>query len=165
MSIEISRLPESRWEEYRELRLEGLKNDPGAFASSYEEEVKFDKEIWINRIPNVLFALENGKPVGLITFIVGSRIKVKHTADIFGFYVKEKYRNMGIGTALVRKAISVIRENPAVRKINLSVSSTQEAAISLYRKEGFIEIGKGRDQFHVDGRYLDEIYMELMLQE
>ncbi len=36
--IEITRLAEDRWQEYRYLRLEALKVDPLAFGSSFDEE-------------------------------------------------------------------------------------------------------------------------------
>jgi hypothetical protein len=38
MTIEIKKLDASRWQEYRDLRLESLQNDPQAYGSSYEEE-------------------------------------------------------------------------------------------------------------------------------
>lgn len=38
--IEIEKLDDGHWEEYRELRLEALKKEPMAFSSSYEEELE-----------------------------------------------------------------------------------------------------------------------------
>lgn len=161
--FEIRKLPQSKWKDYREIRLEGLKNDPEAFASSYEEELEFGEDVWKRRMPNVIFALVNGITAGVITCIAGHREKVKHTSDIFGFYVRKEYRNRGIGSMLLEAAISNIREDPEVKKINLSVSSTQVAAISLYQKTGFVKVGEATDQFLVNGKFSNEVFMELML--
>lgn len=161
--FEIRKLPQSRWRDYRKIRLEGLKNDPQAFASSYEEEVEFAADVWVKRVHNAIFALIDDVPVGVITYIIPQRRKVKHTSDINGFYVSSEYRHRGIGTALLRKAISMIREVPGIRKVNLSVSATQIPAISMYYREGFVKVGEARDQFNVDGKFSNEVYMELFL--
>jgi len=38
-NIKIIKLTPERWEEYKNLRLEALKNSPTAFASSYEDNI------------------------------------------------------------------------------------------------------------------------------
>lgn len=161
--IRIDSLSASQWEIYRDIRLEGLKNDPEAFASSYEEEAEFGEDVWIRRIPNAIFAFSGNNVVGVISCTSSNRMKVRHTYDINGFYVRKEYRNRGVGMMLLEGAISFIRENPQIRKINLSVSSTQSQAISLYLKMGFVKIGEATDQFLVNGRFSNEIFMELML--
>ncbi len=162
-TIQIERFPESRWEEYREIRLEGLKTDPEAFASSYGEELEFSKDVWLKRLQNAIFATIGGRAAGVITCITGHRTKVKHTSDINGFFVRGEYRNRGIGTMLLNAAIAAIKDNPEVRKINLSVSSTQKSAISLYLKTGFVKIGEATDQFLVNGKFSNEVFMELFI--
>ena len=93
--VEIIRLPIERWEEYRDLRLEALKGDPVAFGSSFEEEVGLPTEVWQKRIENALFALDEGKPVGLIVWRREDRIKTRHTAYINSMYVTGKFRGRG----------------------------------------------------------------------
>ncbi|MBI2011554.1 hypothetical protein HYS91_02180 [Candidatus Daviesbacteria bacterium] len=51
--IEIIKLNPNRWEEYKELRLQALKENPEAFGSTYEEAAdKPDKE-WKSRLEKV----------------------------------------------------------------------------------------------------------------
>lgn len=163
VEVEIGRLPQSRWEDYRKIRLEGLSGDPEAFVSTYAEEVKYGQDVWENRIKNALFALVDGKPVGVVTCIAQMRDRVSHVADIFGMYVRKDYRQSGIGTKLLKVAVSSILENKGVRKINLSVTSSQRAALALYLKEGFVIAGTRKSEIRGEHGYLDEILMEKII--
>ena len=127
--IEIKKLPEDRWVDYRDLRLVSLKNEPIAFGSAYEEETILPDEEWIKRTKNTLFALINDKPVGMITCISNNRLKTKHVANIYGFYVRREYRGQGIGEILLEGAISLIKMNENIVKISLNVNPKQLAAV------------------------------------
>ncbi len=159
----IGRLPESRWEDFRTLRLKALQQDSKAFGSSYEEEVTYGKETWIGRIESVIFALIDDRPVGMISIIKRNRIKTGHAADIFGMYVAPDYRGKGIGDDLVKNAISVASKFDGVIKVVLSVNPKQEAALNLYRKNGFEVAGEFKKELLVDGEYYDEFVMERFL--
>ena len=52
-----------------------------------------------------------------------------------------------------------------VRKVQLSVITSQPAARRLYASLGFRSFGIEPRALHVDGRYLDEEYMYLRLGE
>ena len=132
--IEIKKLPEDRWRDYRELRLEALISDPIAFGSSYEEEIILPDEEWVKKIKNVLFAMLDDKPIGMIVYIFNNGLKIKHIANIYGFYVKKTYRSQGVGKKLLENAISLIMINKNIIKINLSVNPQQSAAAKLYEK-------------------------------
>ncbi len=83
--VGISELSPERWEEFRKLRLDALKKDPKAFLSSYEDEVDLGKDVWQTRIKNVVFALVEGKPVGMITSIQRNRRKKRsHCRHFWG---------------------------------------------------------------------------------
>lgn len=161
--MRISRLKEDRWEDFRNLRLESLKREPLAFLSSYEDEVKFGNDIWQSRLKNVLFALDEGEPVGMITFVQRGRKKNEHIADIFGVYVNKRYRRNGLGHRLVRRAISIIQKNTTITKVSLSVSVEQVPAINLYLSNGFKVAGILENEFKVNGKFYDELIMERLL--
>lgn len=160
LDITYSGLGRTRWEEYRNLRMEALLTDPEAFGSDYVEELKLGKDVWENRIGNVIFAFSGQKPVGMIGHILIKRNKQAHIADIVGFYVKSEYRGMGIGKGLIGGTIRIISENRHIRKIKLFVNSTQAEAVSLYHKFGFEVVGTLKDEILVNGRFLDQIIME-----
>lgn len=161
--IEIKKLPSDRWRDYQSLRLEALKSEPTAFGSSYEEEVTLAKEIWQRRIDNVLFALVDDKPVGIVVYIFNGRLKTRHVSDIYGMYVAREYRNQGTGSKLISAAINLIKENKNILKIKLSVNPAQKPAVRLYEKFGFVSIGTARKEYNDNGNFFDELLMEKYL--
>lgn len=69
----------------------------------------------------------------------------------------------GVGTALLNSLLTWARGDPAVRKIELLVRSTNERAIRLYKKFGFVEEGRFKDRVRTkDGGYIDDISMRLL---
>ena len=61
---------------------------------------------------------------------------------------------------MIKGLISWARETEQIEKLGLFVFSTSEAAISLYRTNGFVEEGRGRhDMKFDDGTYADTVVM------
>jgi hypothetical protein len=83
--------------------------------------------------------------------------KTKHVRNL-AMGVARQYRGMGVGTALMDYAIRWARQRK-VKKIVLSVFSTNRKAIALYEKFGFASEGRRKRQFLIDGKYVDEIMM------
>ena len=163
--IEVKTLPPERWREAMELRLQGLKTDPIAFGSSYEEEENFTEAKWQRRMANALFALSDDKPVGTITYLFDNKVKTKHIARIFGVYVDPNYRGCGIGKKLLERALELIQENKNVVKIQLMVNQKQNAAVALYKNMGFIVVGQLKKEIKVGDEFYDELVMEKMRYE
>ena len=148
------KLPPKRWKEYRTLRLEALKNDPTAFGSSHEEDIRLPPKEWKRRIRSVLFALVDNKPIGMIVLHFESKIKTKHIANIYGVYVKNEYRNLGIGTKLLESAISLAKKNKGTIKIDLNVNPKQKAAVNLYKKYDFKPVGILKKDLCINGKFM-----------
>jgi hypothetical protein len=75
---------------YRELRLEGLKNHPEAFASSWEYEAGKPVSWWADRLAtNALFGgwLDGPTPVGVAGFHRQDAAKLRHKGVLWGMYV------------------------------------------------------------------------------
>jgi ribosomal protein S18 acetylase RimI-like enzyme len=158
--IEIKKLPGERWKECRDLRLEALKNEPFAFASSYEEEIKLSESEWIKRLNNTLFAVLNDMPIGMIVYTINEKIKINHIANIYGIFVKNEYRYQGVGRMLIETALKIIHKNENVSKVRLSVNPDKKVAIKLYEKYGFHIIGRLCKELKIDDKYYDELIME-----
>ena len=159
----IKKLPVNRWEDYRDLRLEALKKDPTAFESSYEEQRLSKENKWKKGIHNVLFAVSDGTPIGMIVYVFEDKMKTKHIANIYGVYVKKEFRGMGIGRQLIESAISMIKQNKNIIKINLTVNPKQKAALGLYKKFGFRKVALLKKDMYVNGKFYDELIMEKFL--
>ena len=158
--ITIQRLGEDRWQDYRDLRLEALKNKPWVFSSSWEEEQLFPEAVWRQRIGNVLFAIVDNKPAGTIAVFYNNRPKTKHVCEIFGVYLRKEYRGQGIGNLMLEAALTEINTCKGITKIKIGVNPTQKVAEHLYRKHGFKPIGHLTKELYVDGKFFDELLME-----
>ncbi|MBE7031903.1 MAG: ribosomal-protein-alanine N-acetyltransferase [Ruminococcaceae bacterium] len=62
-------------------------------------------------------------------------------ADIMDVAVHKDFRRQGIGEALIEKLIEYCK-NEDISEINLEVRISNDAAQSLYKKMGFIEVGQ-----------------------
>lgn len=165
-NVKIVKLALDDWQKYRGLRLEALKEEPAAFLSSYEEKVKSPEENWRKKLGEtdvMLFAELNGKLVGMVAAFREKDQKIRHITRITSVYVNKNYRGKGIGRLLLDKVLEEIKKNLEVKKIKIEVSESQVAAYQLYKKLGFREIGRTQKEIIVDGKYYDEILMEMLL--
>lgn len=104
-----------------------------------------------------------GELVGILTLYqyLGKLMKTRHVYAL-GMGILSGYRVVGVGSSLMDFAIDWARRK-GVKKLSLEVFSTNERAISLYRKFGFQVEGVRKAQFFVAGKYVDEVIMGLWL--
>ncbi len=85
--------------------------------------------------------------------------KRSHVAE-FGIYIRDGYRNLGLGTTLTLMFIDIAKEH-GFEILQLSVHATNERAFHVYKKCGYKECGRlTRDVKFLDGTYTDRILME-----
>ncbi len=73
------------------------------------------------------------------------------------------WQGRGVGRALLSNLIEWAREAPAVEKIELHVRWSISAAIALYGKLGFREVGRLQHRVQIaPGQYVDDLSMELL---
>jgi RimJ/RimL family protein N-acetyltransferase len=66
----------------------------------------------------------------------------------------------GIGTTLLKDLLAWAQQDSRVKKVELRVRATNERAIALYRKFGFLEEGRFRNRVALqDGTFLDDLAM------
>ncbi|WP_051334409.1 GNAT family N-acetyltransferase [Bradyrhizobium sp. Ai1a-2] len=163
-SIKIRRLEARDTADYRDLRLEGLKAHPEAFASSWEHEVDKPTSWWEERLKtNTVFGgWVNSSPlVGLAGFRVQDGVKLQHKGVLWGMYVRPEARGTGLAAALVNQVVEHAR--PLVEDVCLTVVASNAAAHRLYGAAGFEEYGLERRALKVGSEYYDELLMVLQL--
>lgn len=105
-----------------------------------------------------LVALQDDKLCGYVGFGCPSRMESnKHVCEV-NIAVHPSYQRLGIGRQLM-EAIKAHAANHAIRKLRLRVLSCNAPALSFYHKCGFVEEGRLREEFFLNGRYVDEIFM------
>lgn len=105
----------------------------------------------------------DGKVVGQLDFTNGHKKRIAHTGD-FGIGVHKDHRGMGLGSLLLEGLIKWANANSTIEKINLSVHHTNDRAIAMYEKFGFIKEGiRTKDLKYSDSEYVDTVLMGLQL--
>ncbi len=85
-----------------------------------------------------------------------------HVAD-FSLYVDRGWRGRGVGRRLLESLIARARVL-GYHKLVLSAFTFNEAGMQVYRRAGFREVGVYREQGRLDGRWVDTIVMEKILE-
>jgi putative acetyltransferase len=104
-----------------------------------------------------LMAVANGRVIGALFIERMSHPVNRHVATL-GMAVERRWRGRGIGTALMDAALRWARWAP-VEKVTLEVYPTNQGAVALYRKFGFVEEGRLARQSRKSYGYEDELIM------
>ena len=129
--------------EYQAIRLRGLAEEPTAFASSYEEEVgtpivEIARRLHPKETGAIFGAFTEGKLVGVTGVQREEMRKLSHKAFLWGMYVSPEHRSGGLGSQLLRRALSYAWQSLRVAQVNLGVHTENDRAIALYRSAGFV---------------------------
>lgn len=169
--ITVRPLNENDAHSFQELRLKGLHEHPDAFASTYEREIVYTMEFVAERLRRTaesqnnftLGAFSEEELLGLVGFYRKSGEKEHHRGHVWGMYVRSDEQGKGIGKALLSKAIDLAEALPGLEQIELCVVTRNEQARNLYASLGFASCGIDPRALFVDGEYLDEERMVLIL--
>jgi GNAT superfamily N-acetyltransferase len=135
--VEITEIGADGWRAMRDVRLAALQDAPGAFASTYAQEVAFAEPDWQRRISGggnfLAYAPGFGSaPAG----IVGGFETGPDTIELVSMWVRPDARGHGIGQALVRAVVGWAGAKGAAR-VHLWVAEDNASARLLYERCGF----------------------------
>lgn len=108
---------------------------------------------------DVLVALDHGQIVGYIRIAPPTPLASNcHVLEIRGLSVDPGRRRQGIGRTLLDAAAEEAAGR-GVRRLTLHVLSHNAAAQAVYARCGFSVEGVLREEFKLDGRYVDDVLM------
>ena len=114
-------------------------------------------------VDGVLVAERGGELAGYVALRHPTRLESnRHVLAVHGLAVAPGHERRGVGRELVRAAAEAARARGA-RRLTLRVLSTNLGARALYAACGFVVEGIQRDEFWLDGRYVDDVLMALDL--
>lgn len=85
-----------------------------------------------------------------------------HTSEV-SLLVSRVYWGQGVGAAMLESLLQYARQDGTLRLLHLGAREDNLRALGLYRRFGFEVAGRLKHFFYVDGRYYDQILMELLL--
>ncbi len=136
-------------------------------VATLDEDPKSDAEIrewWAahDEPHAVLVAERNGIVVGWAALNrYNQRCAYRGVADL-SIYVARVQRGSGVGSVLLA-ALETAAAQRGFHKIVLFTFAFNEAGQRLYRKRGFREVGTFKNQGMLDGRFVDVMAMEKLL--
>lgn len=183
MDIMIRKLTRDDWQQYKELRLECLKNTSWAFGARYEEELLNGDDYWqsiANNLQRIMFAIyvneqivamaglylpDNSSQYNTISLgqsiVNGVKLNPK-SWFIVSVYAKPDYRGQGNVERLLRYLIEYHQQNHS-GDLLLGVEVNNIPAIALYKKLGFIYQGDLPARIMGDWQLHQEVLMRLVI--
>ncbi|GKQ47504.1 GNAT family N-acetyltransferase [Pseudomonas syringae pv. theae] len=82
----------------------------------------------------------------------------QHVAD-FWMGVADGYRRQGVGNLLLKELVTTASQWMNIKRLELTVFADNEAAIELYKKNGFLIEGLHKNYAYRQGEYVDAVSM------
>ena len=135
--------------------------EPGERNSDVESLRKRIEHTVVQSNEAIFVAEEDGVLIGYVSIIGGHLQRMTHKASIVTG-VLPQYGGKGVGTQLFTFMLKWT-ESSSLYRLELTVMTHNEPAIALYKKFGFQIEGTKRASLKVDGNYVDEYVMSLLL--
>ncbi len=123
------------------------------FSTPFKEKDFLD--IYDSEISSVLVAKIDGVVAGYVSFTV-----IIDECQIINFATKNEFKRQGVGKRVMEALLDYGKEHGVI-KYFLEVRVSNEGAISLYKKYGFVPVGISKNHFSLPRE--DAILMNLEL--
>ena len=136
-------------------------------TAEYEPRSREVEEAWYrdhvdNGYPVLVAQTEEGRIAGWSSLSAfHPRVGYRFTAED-SVYIAEEYRGKGLGKRLLAPLIDQAKKR-GLHAIIGAIGGDNEPSIRLHAGFGFVEVGRLREVYTKFDRWLDVIYMELML--
>lgn len=141
-------------------------NDPGIlkwFPMIDSREIEDSVRIWVSyaKLQACFTACVEGAIVGMSILYIQPYKKFSHQC-LFAIIVDERFRNRGIGKALIEHMTTQARDQFHIEILHLEVYNGNPA-IHLYERMGFREYGRHPHFIKLGEEYFDKILMQKVL--
>jgi GNAT superfamily N-acetyltransferase len=146
--------------------LEAYAHHPDLFTSSVEERAALPLSWWEARLSEATTASEivfgsfvDDELVGVAGLAFEHREKTKHKATLFGMYVRNSCRQLGLGGQLVDQVMACAKSCAGVMLVQLTVTDGNHAAQALYEQKGFVPFGLEPYAVAVGSGFVSKVHM------
>ncbi|HEY3955074.1 MAG TPA: GNAT family N-acetyltransferase [Streptosporangiaceae bacterium] len=109
----------------------------------------------------VLLAETGGELTGYLELIGGKARRNRSTTHVV-IGVLARASGRGVGSGLLREAVRWSAEQ-GLHRVELTVMAHNARAVALYERMGFVVEGRARECLHIDGQFVDELQMAMLL--
>lgn len=115
---------------------------------------------WFEKTSPMFFLIERrGEKIG---YFRTSNYSKENRNIYIGADIHKDYRGKGLGYSSYLFFVPYLFETLDLNKISLEVLSTNEPAIKLYKKLGFVQEGIKRQEVYKNGKWVDSIIMSIL---
>jgi ribosomal protein S18 acetylase RimI-like enzyme len=167
MQISYRKLKSSEAKDFRQIRLECLKNFPEKMGTSFEDEAGKTKLHYESLIEQELTdqfffgAFSDNELIGIAGFVRDQRIKTRHCGEVVAMYVKTGFQGQKVGENILREVIKTAFDLAGLEQIYLTVYDDNDSAVGLYQRTGFETCGVQKNYFKSGDKYWDRRFMQL----
>jgi RimJ/RimL family protein N-acetyltransferase len=90
-------------------------------------------------------------------------VKFAQHRCLLGIGVDHRHRRRGVATAVLSHAIEWARANTGLEWLDLQVLTSNDPAMRLYLRTGFVKVGEVPEMFRIDGQSFSETRMAMRL--
>jgi RimJ/RimL family protein N-acetyltransferase len=156
---------------FRELRLGALQDSPIAFSADYQKNLNHPLKHWEEMLTmhtdeSTIFLAEHKRStppsgsvdednlIGTTGIARGGSPKTRHSAWIWGVYVKPEWRGLHIAEELIRSCFTWAKPRGIVTA-KLGVAAINQSAVRCYERCGFQIYGSEPRALFYEGKYYD----------
>lgn len=145
---------------FRELRLYALKDSPTAFSADYQKNLNHPSQYWEDMLTmhadesTMFLAVHESELIGMTGIARGGSPKTRHSATIWGVYVRPEWRGLHIAEELIQACLIWARARKIVAA-RLGVAAANASAIRCYERCGFRVTGTEPRAVYYEGQYHD----------
>jgi len=132
------------------------------FKVTVEQEAQILEKYSAAKNQIYLVAMADEEIIGILNVGSSHKKRLKHIGE-FGMSVLKEYWRKGVGKALLKYMLDWAKETGVLRKINLKVSTKNEAAIHLYKSFHFEIEGMIKRDLYVNNEFGDTYQMGLLI--
>jgi len=161
--------------QFRELRLGALRDSPIAFTADYHKNLNHPLKYWEDMLTmqvdeSMIFLAEHKRStqhsdsvnesnlIGMTGIARGGSPKTRHSAWIWGVYVKPEWRGLHIAEELITSCFTWAKARKIILA-KLGVAAVNQPAIRCYERCGFTTYGTEPRVVLYEGKYYDEYLM------
>ena len=131
--------------------------EPAEFVSTAQQESQFIERMASRTNSLLLLGLTSGKAIGFLAAMGGERNRLRHSA-LLALGVLREHWSHGVASGMLGQVMAWA-PGAGVKRLELTVHTSNDRAVSLYRKFGFEIEGTRRSSLLVDGVFKDEYLM------
>ena len=145
---------------FRELRLHALQDSPTAFSADYQLNLSHPHHYWEDMLSmhadesTIFLAHYENDLTGMTGIARGSTPKTRHSATVWGVYVRPEWRSLHIAEELISACFGWARARKIVAA-RLGVNATNTSAVKCYKRCGFRITGTEPRAVYYEGQYHD----------